>query len=316
MESLRDGAPILLALDGRPDSAGPIRLASALSRRYGNDVRVVTVLEPLPRYVTNLEPYPDELLWRRMAHVRSHVMTRVTIVLGREYNWPVTVAVGRVAEEVSAAAEACGAGAIVIGIGHHQAIDRMLHSETSINIVTRSSLPTIAVPEWVTTLPRIAVAGTDFGASSLIATQTALDCLALPASMTLLHATPVFDPMVTDPDFCRRCRQAVPDLFVSMVRQLEGRPGVALHTAMVSGNPAAEMLAKADECQADLLVVGRGTMATRLLRAARAMVLIAPGLPRGQRERESAAAAERTLDPNPAAMRFDDAARDRETQSR
>jgi hypothetical protein len=39
----RAGAPVLLALDGRADAAGAIRVAEALNRRHGNDIHVTTV---------------------------------------------------------------------------------------------------------------------------------------------------------------------------------------------------------------------------------------------------------------------------------
>jgi nucleotide-binding universal stress UspA family protein len=303
--SVRDGAPLILALTGQPDNAGVIRLANTLSRRYGNDVRVVTVLEPLPAYLVGIEPNPAGLIARRVADAERRVSDRVRAVLGREAEWPVTVMTGGVARTVAAAADEWGAAMVVIGIGRHQVLDRLFGSETSVNIVAHSSVPVIAVPEWVTTLPTIAVVGTDFGGCSLAAARSAVDCLALPAAMTLVHATPAFEPALLDRDFVARCRDEVPRRFDSMLRELDARPGITVRTLTVAGQPAIEILATVEECSADLVVIGShgsgigdarriGTVASRLLRAARCMVLIAPAcgasLPPGrQGERERAA---------------------------
>ena len=267
----RAGAPVLLALDGRAHAAGAIRVAEALSRRHGNDVHVTTVLEPLPLYLSGMDLYPDERATNRVVRARADVGHRIQSVLGREYTWPVEVIGGHVPDVLSVAADHDNVTAVVIGIGQHHAVDRVLGDETSLHIATRSTVPVIAVPEWATTLPHNAVVGTDFGASSLAAARAALDCLAAPGVLTLLHVAPTFDPLLT--------RDAVSDLFASMIDQLDVPPGIEIKTARLSGSPAEAMIAYAKRIDADLMGVGKhggGTVASELLRAARCMVIIAP----------------------------------------
>src|SRR5215469_15579366 len=159
----RAGAPVLLALDGRADAAGAIRVAEALSRRHGNDIHVTTVLEPLPPYLSRIERYPDEWATSRVTRAREEVGHRIQSVLGREYTWPVEVVGGHVPDTLATAADHDQVAAVVIGIGQHHVVDRILGDETSVNIAARSTVPVIAVPEWATTLPHSAVVGTDFG---------------------------------------------------------------------------------------------------------------------------------------------------------
>jgi nucleotide-binding universal stress UspA family protein len=169
--------------------------------------------------------------------------------------------------------------AVVIGIGHHHTIDRVLGDKTSLHIAARSTVPVIAVPEWVTTLPQHAVVGTDFGESSLAAARAALDCLAVPGVLTLLHVAPTFDPLLTDRDEGLSYRDAITDLFASMIEQLDVPAGIEIRTACASGSPAEEILALAKRTDADLLGVGtrgRGTIASELLHDARRMVVVAP----------------------------------------
>ena len=291
----------MLALDGRPDAAGAIRVAEALSRRHGNDIHVTTVLEPLPLYLSGMEPYPDEVAPRRMARAQQDVSHRIQQVLGSEYRWPVAVVGGHVDDALTAVAEQGGAAAIIIGIGQHHAVDRILGGETSVRIAARSTLPVLAVPEWVTTLPHTAVVATDFGASSIAAAQTALDCLAVPGVLTLLHVAPVFDPLLTGRDPGTSYREALAEQFASIIDQLEVRPGIEVNTADVSGSPAAEILTFAERAEADLVAVGShgvdrldtrmiGSVASRLLRAARCSVIVAPAPSRASR-------AERAIEP-------------------
>ena len=275
----RAGAPVLLALDGRAGTAGAIRVAEALSRRHGNDIHVTTVLEPLPLYLSGMDLYPDERATNRVVRAREDVGHRIQVVLGREYAWPVEVVGGHVPDALAAAADHDNVTAIVIGIGHHHTVDRVLGDETSLHIATRSTMPVIAVPEWVTTLPHNAVVGTDFGESSHGAARAALDCLAAPGVLTLLHVAPTFDPLLTGRVDGLSYRDAVSDLFASMIDRLDVPPGIEIKTARLSGSPAEAMIAYAKRIDADLMGVGKhggGTVAAELLRAAQCMVIIAP----------------------------------------
>jgi nucleotide-binding universal stress UspA family protein len=275
----RDGTPVLLALDGRADAAGAIRVAEALCRRHGNDIHVTTVLEPLPPYLTGMDLYPDERATNRIARAREDVGRRIQSVLGREYEWPVEVVGGHVPDALAAAAGHDHVAAVVIGIGQHHTVERILGGETSLHIAARSTVPVIAVPEWVTTLPHNAVVGTDFGDASLAATQAALDCLAAPGVLTLLHVALAFDPLLTGGHEGLSYRDAVSDLFASMIDQLEVPPGIEIKTARLSGSPAEGMIAYAKRIDADLMSVGThgtGTVASELLRAERYMVIVAP----------------------------------------
>jgi len=275
----RTGAPVLLALDGRADVAGAIRVAEALSRRRGNDIHVTTVLEPLPLYLSGMDLYPDEQPTNRIARAREAAGHRIQSVLGREYEWPVEVVGGHVDDALAAAADRDHVAAVVIGIGHHHTVERIAGDETSVHIVARTTVPVIAVPEWVTTLPQNAVVGTDFGQASLAAAQVALDCLAAPGILTLVHVAPVFDPMLTDREVGLSYRDAVSDLFAAMIDQLDVPPGIEIRTARGSGGPAEAILAYAKRIDADLMGAGKhggGTVASELLRAARCMVVVAP----------------------------------------
>lgn len=292
-------APIVVAVSGEPEGAGPVRVAAALQRRYGSRVSAVQVRDisdlPLPVPLPAAFTYARELIGDApyLNDVRER-HRQFSEWLGTPNEWPVHVAVGAAAYEVLRYAEREGAGLVVMGLRRHGVIDRVLHDETTLTVARRARGVVLGVVPSLQTLPRRAIVGVDFGPASIRAARAALDVLAPPTS-----GDPVLLRLVyVDPSGVEGAREdtagealikrlGVDAAFDRLTEELEAPPGVHVSCVVRHGVPAAEVLACADECHADLIAVGSlrherlerwilGSVTTEIVRDGRCSVLVIP----------------------------------------
>jgi nucleotide-binding universal stress UspA family protein len=174
--SPRSAAPIIVATDGRAESAGAIRLTQMLATRLGSEVVVVAVPEgPLGSSAA------------RSAQLDAQVRARLIAVLGAA-TWPIEVVRGRPDEVFSRMADRHGARLIVMGASANRPVDRLLGHRTVLDTVARSGVPVMVVRPSAVDLPHRALVVVDDLTVGIVQAQATLDCLALPARMTLAHA--------------------------------------------------------------------------------------------------------------------------------
>ena len=175
-------APMVVAVSDGVEGTGPVRVASALQRRFGSRVSAIEVMDtsnlalptPLPsaftyaRELIGDEPYVEDARARR---------SQFTAWLGEPNEWPVRIAVGTVAAEILRWAEHEGAALIVMGLRHHGLVDRVLRDETTLTVARRARAAVLGVTPTLPGLPRSAVVGVDFGPASIRAARAALDIL-------------------------------------------------------------------------------------------------------------------------------------------
>jgi hypothetical protein len=66
---------------------------------------------------------------------------------------------------------------IVMGLGSHGVLARLMHRETTLRVIRNARVPVLAVPSDAVELPRTAVAAIDFTPASEDAARAALDVL-------------------------------------------------------------------------------------------------------------------------------------------
>ena len=150
---------IVASRGGHGDPA--LRLASALARRHGADVEILTVHEPRI-------PIPEE--WRTTAATRfekvdrpraAQLLVRVRSQRRAESpepcRWPVRLEVGDPPRVIARTAAEEGADLIVVGIGRESPTDRVRGSQTAVRLAHLATVPMLAVPPDVRTLPRRAL---------------------------------------------------------------------------------------------------------------------------------------------------------------
>lgn len=283
-------APILVASDGEAGSLGALRIARKLEERDGRPVEVMGVVAPLPVFDAGFTvSLPEaELVQDRQEILRRAVEDQLEDVRGSRTAWPLTVDVGLPGPRIATRAEEIGAELILVGLGRHRPVDRLLGTETALRVIRLSHVPVLAVPAEADDLPRVAVLAMDFSPFSARAARTARSVLKSPATVHVAHAISDIDflPGVSDA-FEEEYGDEVADRLATVIRGLEYPEGWTVRAHVLEGEAASEILALASREDADLVVSGShghsfmgrllvGSVSTRLVRGADAAVLVAP----------------------------------------
>jgi nucleotide-binding universal stress UspA family protein len=284
---------ILVATQASNTVAPEVRVARSLADRFGSKVDVVSVVEPiLPSPMIS-----DIGLVGTMAPVAPAVPQiqerrfRISDELARagRPDWNVTVLGGWPAEKIAEAAKQVGATMIVMGIGHHAPIDRLMGSETVLQLIQYTDIPVLAVSRDLPGVPQRAVAAIDFTDQSELAARVASELVADAGTLYLAHVrtdwTETIEPQLPVDLYA----DGVERRFEQLERRLaEERVAPRVVDRVVrSGDPAHEILAFAGATSIDLIAVGArthsrmyriflGSVAAKLLRSAPCSVLVIP----------------------------------------
>ena len=287
----RTAGPIVLALGGRGPVAPVVAAARVVAARMHAEPQVVTVVDALPAYYvgSGVEPLPPDLVSGRRAAARSALQAELDAALGSRDRWPLDVFDGPAARTVAQVARDRHARAIIMGIGRHAPMDRLLGEELTLQTLRLADCPVIAVAGSWTDLPQRAVVAVDYSAASVRAAEEALTLLADGGTLTLLHVRPSFDEMMRPAGevWVGAHRQRLTELLERLRHALSAPAGVTIETMLVAGEPAEEVLAHAARVGAQLVATGStgrgffarmvvGSVATRLLRASPVSVLAVP----------------------------------------
>lgn len=278
----------LVATDGASASAGALRLARALAARQGGEVRVLTVIEPLPLSDPStgfplageggVDPRDAE---SRVGRIRE-LLGRIG---GEVEDWPLEVAEGVPGRAIVRRAHEWGATLIALGIGRQGPAGRALGDETAVQVVRLAHVPVFAAHPDLEALPRRAAVGVDFSSFSAAAARLATDLLAEPARVTLVHAV---RPAPGAGDEQRnRYREFVRGRLEAVRREINLAGEVATEIELPEGEPARSLVSLASERGIGLVGVGShgrsflgrillGSVSTKVLRTARCSVLVVP----------------------------------------
>jgi len=211
--------------------------------------------------------------------------------------WVMQVRYGERAATIAQEAAALDAQLVVMGIGQHGPINRLLATETTLATLRRVRCPVLAIAGTMRTLPRTVVAAIDFGPGSIHAVSRALPLLAEGATLFLVHAwerSEMTHPALQEADDAYE--RALPERFARLRSALTVPASVTVKTVELVGRPVEEVLEFARGHRADLIVAGThgrgfverlivGSVATALLRGSTCSVLIAPDPPLAVRSR-------------------------------
>jgi nucleotide-binding universal stress UspA family protein len=285
-------APLLVATDGEHDSDGSVRVGVALARRDGTRAELFSVVEPIIRFAddgiaADAESLTSLTLESRDAALRAqrdrtHPGTR---------DWPFTLDTGDRVERIVETADARGASIIILGLGAHGIAARLAQRETAVRVMRSARVPVLAVPSDAWGVPHTALAAIDFTESSERAARAALALLGQEGKLYLAHVTPRIPIPQADSRQWDDVTQptALPRL-VAMAKRLAPPPGVEVEYVKLSGDPARELLAFANQYHIDLVAAGAhgktalerivlGSVSTTLVRTAHCWVLVAPAAP-------------------------------------
>lgn len=281
--------PMIVGVDFADDESA-LRVAAALATRSPKGVLAVTVLPPLSLYAFGIDaglPRPQMDLDLKSTHL-ERLRRRVYDVAGTTASWECRVLYDDPARGLAELAGRMHSPLIVMGLGRHRPLDRIVGSETTIRTVRRAHCPVLAVVRDAAVPARTVVITTDFSARSARAAESVLPLLARDAALHILH---VWEPLALVGDHAEALSEAyektVPDRFRRFLGSLALPAGITVSWAVRTGRLAKEILSYADDLHADLIVAGRhergafatlleGSVTQALLRGAERSVLITP----------------------------------------
>lgn len=282
---------ILAAVDGRPESVGALRTALWLNETGGNEVTVLTVLESVGLFDPGLTPSPLHYVGlenRQVNSLRRAVQDKIRALGADVLEDAVRVEIGPPARTIVWAAHRAGASLIVMGIGGHGAMDRLAGREVALQVARLAHVPVLAVPRYVSALPRRVLVGLDFSSFGQETLRALPAVLAPDAEVHLAHA---ISPRASDSEgwlqlytaHGPRVRQAIEQAAM----ELELAHGIRAVVHVVEGDPARSLLDLAEELDVELIATGShghgfwsrlvlGSVSSRVLRGARCAVLVVP----------------------------------------
>jgi len=280
--------PLFVAIG--ENGAHVIRAAAALAPTCGDRVHVYSAIEPLPVEILSNEPVliPPSFEEGRRANRHEQLRARVDEIIDPERRWPVDVEHGEPAASICRRARELDASLLMMGIGRHHPIDRVIGAETTLRVMRRASCPVLAVVGELTRLPSEVVVATDFSPQCALAVEAVLPLLAEHATLHFVH---VWEPSrSTDPavlDIEESYGNTLPGRFARFVVALHIPAGIAVRTEIREGKIVPQLLAFAESRRADLLVAGRhglnpvarffvGSVTTALVRGATCSLLVTP----------------------------------------
>lgn len=280
--------PILVASDGTAQSEPALQAALRLATRDECPVRVLTVVEPIAGAGPGFEVYfASTMLDEQLVQTARG---RIAEQLGRVVpgvSWEIDVAVGDPAECIARKAEQLETPLVLLGLGRHRLVDRVLGGDTALRLIRRARVPVLAVAPGLTALPRTVVVAMDFSQASIAAARLAANLAGEPGRIFLVHVIPSSNASRPDRSWAVLHEARVIQRLARLGKQLREESEASVETRVLRGTPARRIPEFAREIGAELLTVGPhghdffarlvvGDVSGRMVRAAGCSVLAFP----------------------------------------
>jgi nucleotide-binding universal stress UspA family protein len=281
---------VVVATDGSDASGAAFTAASLIAEITDVNVRVVSVLEPLPISVA----VPHVILdfegmdSARAKKFANRVRAQIEEHQPRTGTWPVETRIGVPAAEIAQSAQEYGAGLVIVGASRHGLLDRLIGEETAARIAQLGNIPLLVASPGMRRLPHRVAIAMDLDPSQLGDLPPVLSMFGPAASVTCVHVQRREDlPGSDSPPFARAYENAVTESFAVTEAAISKVPGMRADLVRLSGDPATELLRYAEDAKVELLVLGLrrhygmrrllgGGVALKVLRGASCSVLIVP----------------------------------------
>jgi len=283
----RLGGPLLVGTDASAASDAALRAAATICARTGQKVALIAVHEPLPLVANEVQlaEGPDIDAERRGA-LRVAVQEQVAR-LGLDRDWPLDVVTGDPAAMIARAAQQIDAAFVIMGLGEHGLLERVLGDETVIKLLRIGTVPVLAVSPDFSDLPRRVVAAVDFSPSSVHALSFAAELMPPGGVLTLAHVTSREVDPVNWASPNAGYNGTLGRAFDLVSAELGPLDGLELRRTVLAGDAAKAVLEYSDHAGADLIVAGShghgfltrlvvGSVSQKIVRAAKCSVFVAP----------------------------------------
>jgi nucleotide-binding universal stress UspA family protein len=290
--------PILVATDGASASDATIQAAARMATGADAKVVVLTVLEP-PVQFAGLDygivlPLPEADFTLRHARLDT-VRAQIARVACPAIGWDVELREGDPARVIAHTSRELRAQLVIVGLGRHDLLDRLIGTETALHTLRASKAPVLAVSQTFDHLPRRVLVATDFSVASIDAARAALKLFPSISTIFLAHVLPKID---MQPEafatWVALHGEGLAPAFQRARSELALPPTVTVEDITLEGKAPRELLEYARSAGVDLIVTGSrgagfldrlliGSTATGLIRGAQCAVLAVPARPQSER---------------------------------
>jgi nucleotide-binding universal stress UspA family protein len=281
-------APVLVAVGGS-DAASALRAVHLLGLERHTPVTAVTMLESMPAGAMGLDlnDVPPEFGSEECAALLARLDTEVTRAFGAGHDVTTRVVYGVPSRAIADLARELKASLIVMGLGRHKPLDRLLGAETTLRTIRRATCPVLAVSPNFAGPPARVVVATDFSPGGARAAKLAIPLLAPDASLHFVHAWKRNElGTARAREIDDAYERALPDRFQRLRRVVEPAEGMTVSFETRDGSPAECVLDAAEARHAELIVAGReglnllerlmvGSVTTSLLRKTTCSLFVA-----------------------------------------
>ena len=240
--------PVLVATDGGNEAVHALQFAAAYAAVEDVPVEVVSVVAPLSDLPMPL-PHRNELEHAHAHGVADAVRKHLRDIVG-PVTWPIHVSLGRPAPSICATARQRKAQLVVLGVTPPTADGDI----TALELLHLAEKPVLVARAGG--LPKNAVVGIDFRASSIRTAELALRMVRPGGRLHMVHVKPSLDfpaASVWNWEPCYEC--AVEGGFDELAERLSaGGKDVTWETR--AGAPPEALTDVAEERDADLLAIG------------------------------------------------------------
>ncbi|HEY2898701.1 MAG TPA: universal stress protein [Gemmatimonadaceae bacterium] len=273
---------VLLATHGATTADGAVRIAALLADRKHTTLNAICVQEPLRVYDGGYEALYVPSLEEEEA-VRASMRSAVNEQLARcGVTCSLQVRSGIPSTTIANAAQELGADLIVLGLGRHDLLERVLGNETALQLVQLASAPVLAVPQEMQSLPHHILAASDFSPTSIASVKRTARWL---TRGDVLHVAYVAGEWRGG--YPIEQRVSAESFLAALARQIEPPDGVVVELSVEEGDPAVRLLELAARQKADMLVMGShgygfwkrltiGSVASKVIRLANLAVYVTP----------------------------------------
>jgi nucleotide-binding universal stress UspA family protein len=289
--------PILVATDGTSSSDGALKAAAQLAEHANAQVVALSVMDLSPvvaaDYGVLLLP-PDDEGARRSA-LFERVKQQIAEVSRDPTGWTIEVRDGDPAKVIARTAHELRARVVIVGLGHHDLLDRLFGSETALHTLRSCKRPVFAVAPSYDHLPTRAIVATDFSVASVRAARASLELLDTISMVYLAHVAPRLE---LQPEafaaWMSLYGEGVTPAFERVKAELGLPARVTVEPITLQGKPSREVLEFARSSKIDVIITGSrgaglidrmlvGSTATGLIRGAQCSVMAVPTLPGTER---------------------------------
>lgn len=280
---------LLVAVTGSDGSAVPLRMAWALAERTGAELRVTSVVEPLPAAaeIATLAGRPELREERHVAQLEA-VRGEMARALPPERDWSVELIDGTAASALVRHASRCRAGILLTGRAGAEFGARAEVHDTFDRMLRLGDTPILAVAGEGDELPRTIVAAIDFSAYSIHAARVAMSIAGPDALLYLVHVRRHARIAGAASARWEHDYAGIAPTLLEEVRDQLANSALRIETIVLSGEPASALAAFAESANADLVVAGThgygflhrlvlGSVTTALMRDWPGSLLCVPG---------------------------------------